>query len=118
MPNENPKHSADEMTPALRKALVESGVVIPTTPSEVELAEAHLRRNVTPQEVEAEFARLEKALDDITAAPAFMRLDECVIPPADSGLGMAARNAGGLDAETLAKIEESVARATRKAPQT
>ncbi len=50
----------------------------------------------------------------ITPDPAFVRLDECVIPPADSGLAMAARNGGELDAETLAKIEESVARATRK----
>ena len=118
MPNENPKYPGDEMTPALRKALVESGAVIPTTPSEVKLAEAHLTGNVTRLQVEAAFARLEKALDDIAPAPAFMRLDECVMPPADGGLAMAARNGGELDTETLAKIEESVARATRKPPQT
>jgi hypothetical protein len=102
------------MTPALRKALVESGVVIPTTPTEVDLAEARLTRKVTPKEVEAAFARLEKALDELSPAPAFMRLDECVIPPADRGLAMAARNGSELDAETLAKIEETVVRATRK----
>ena len=118
MPNENPKHSADEMTPALRKALVESGALIPTTPAEVELAEAHLTRHVTAQEVDAAFAQLQKALNDTSPDPAFMQLDESVIPPADSGLAMAARNGDKLDAETLAKIEESVARATRKPPQT
>lgn len=117
MQNETP-HPGDEMTPALRKALVESGAVIPTTPSEVKLAEKHLKRRVKPNEVEAAFARLEKALDNIAPILEFMQLDKCVMPPAEGGLSMAARNGGELDAETLAKIEESIARATRKPPQT
>lgn len=118
MPNEIPKHSADEMTPALRKALVESGALIPTTPEEVELAEAHLTRDVTRQETEAAFAKLEAALDETTPAPQFMRLDDCVVAAKDSDFAMAARNGTELDAETLARIEESIARATRKPPQT
>ncbi len=118
MPNEIPKHSADEMTPALRKALVESGALIPTTAEEVELAEAHLTRAVTRQEVDAAFAKLEAALDDDSPVSSFMRLDESVVSPTDGGLAMAARNGTELDAETLAKIEASVARATHKPPQT
>lgn len=118
MSNEIPKHSADEMTPALRKALVESGALIPTTAEEVKLAETHLTRNVTPQEVEAAFTKLEAALDDTAPVPLFMHLDECVVPMPESDIAMAARNGAELDAETLAKIEECVARATRKPPQT
>ncbi len=112
MPNETPMHSADEMTPALRKALVESGAIIPTTPEEVELAESHLTRGVTRQEVEAAFAKLEASLDDIKPAPPFMRLDACVMLSTEE-LALAARNGKPLDAETMAKIEDSVSRVMR-----
>lgn len=118
MPNEIPKHSADEMTPALRRALVESGALIPTTPEEVELAEAHLTRDVTRHETETAFAKLEATLDDTSPASPFMRLDDCVVPATESDFAMAARNGTELDAETLARIEESIARVTRKPPQT
>ena len=116
MPDKTPKQTADELTPALRKALVELGTIIPTTPDEVALAEAHLTDGTTPEEVEASFKKLEQILDD-SLAPAFMRLDESVVSPTDCGLSMAARNGDELDAETLARIEESVARATRKTPR-
>ena len=118
MPDETPKQAADELTPALRKALVELGAIIPTTPEEVELAEAHLTDGTTHEEAEASFKKLEQILDDDSLAPAFMHLDESVASPTDCGLSMAARNGDELDAETLARIEESVARATRKPPQT
>jgi hypothetical protein len=117
MSNEIKKHPADEMTPALRKALVESGALIPTTPREVRLAETRGECHLTQKEISESFAQLEKALDGASSDPAFMRLDESVTAPAGNGLAMAARNGDALDAETLAKIEESVNRATRKPPQ-
>jgi hypothetical protein len=74
MSNEIPKDSADEMTPALRKALVECGVIIPTTSKEVELAEAHLTHMPTPEQVEASFKKLEQMLAGDSPARSFMRL--------------------------------------------
>lgn len=117
MPDEIPKQTPDELTPTLRKALVELGFILPTTPEEVGLAEAHLTDGTTPEEVEASFQKLEQMLDDESLAPSFMRLDESVVSPTNCGLSMAARNGVELDEETLARIEESVARATRKPPQ-
>src|SRR5262245_38167468 len=118
MANEIPKHTADEVTPALRKALVESGAIIPTSPEEVTLAENHLTRTVTPQEIAEAFSKLEAALDETSPPSPFMQLDECVVPPTGDGLAMAARNGVELDADTLAIIEDVVAHAKRKPPQT
>lgn len=118
MPKEIPKKSQDEMTTALRKALVECGAIIPITPDEVELAQRHLTPTPTPNQVDAAFARLEATLNDGRITLSFMNLDDCVVPPTNGGLAMAARNGTELDAETLAKIEKSVSDATRKPSQT
>lgn len=117
MPERNPQHSADEMTPALRKALVELGAVIPTTPQEVKLAEAQLGPEPLRSEVDAAFADILHALDDTQSRKPFMQIDEILIAAADSELAMAARNGTELDAETLAQIERDVAAAIRKPPQ-
>lgn len=50
----------DELTPELRKALVELGVITPTTPDEVKLAEARMQRK---RELDAAWEQLEKSLD-------------------------------------------------------
>ena len=117
MPETNPQHSADEMTPALRKALVEIGAVIPTTPQEVKLAEAQLGTEPLRSEVDAAFAAVLHALDDRESSRPFMRLDESDIAASNNELAMAARNGTELDAKTLAQIERDVAAVTRKAPQ-
>ena len=118
MPDSHPQHSADEMTPALRKALVEIGAVIPTTPQEVKLAEAQLGPEPPRSEVDAAFVAVLHALDDTKSSKPFMQLDESVVAAADNELAMAARNGTELDAETLAQIERDVAAVTRKLPQT
>lgn len=104
------------MTPALRKALVETGAIIPTTPGEVRLAQSALARYPNQQEVDAAFVKLEQALGDTSPAP-FMQLNDCVAPSADGGLSMAARNGEELDPDTLARVEESIAQAARKSSQ-
>ncbi len=118
MPDSNTPHSADEMTPALRKALVELGAAIPTTPQEVRLVEAQLSSEPSRSEIDAAFATVLHALDDSKSSKPFMQLDDAVVSAADDGLAMAARNGSELDATTLAQIERDVASATRKPPQT
>jgi hypothetical protein len=102
------------MTSSLRRALVESGVVIPTTLEEVKLAESNCAREVSRDELDASFAKLEQALDGNAPEHSFMHLHQCVMPSTEDGLALAARNGKPLDAETLAKIEDDVSGVIRK----
>src|SRR5690242_1663194 len=107
MPNESEKHSVDELTQTLRKALIESGAIIPVTPEEVELAERHLTGGVTSRDVDAAFIKLEKSLQNLSPV-SFMQLEETIAIPIKNDFAMAARNGEELDAETMAKIENTV----------
>ena len=77
MSDNTPKETNDELTVALRKALVEIGALIPTSPEEVRLVENHLTIGTTPEQVELAFKKLEQKLGDPVASP-FMRLHESV----------------------------------------
>ena len=115
MPNENSKHSGDEMTPALRKALIESGALIPTTPNDVVLAQRLIDSRVSPEIIAAAFARLERLIDDAETNSTFIKIDG---PMVSDGLqSMAARNGEELDAETLAKLDQAITEAIDKPPQ-
>ncbi len=116
--NETPNESADELTSALRKALVEIGILIPRTAEEVTLAEACITDGTTPEQVASSFEKLERMLDSSSTAPAFMRLRESIADLREGGLSMAARKGATLDAKTRAKIEETIARITGKSTQT
>lgn len=118
MPDSHSTQPDDELTPVLRKALVEIGALIPTTSEEVQLAEAHLGSEPTRAEVADAFENVQRLLHGKADSPAFMRLDESIVVSADNELAMAARNGTALDAETRAKIEQDVAAATRKPSQT
>jgi len=63
MNKNNPQESTDELPSDLRKALIECGALIPTTPDEVEIAEKQLEIRATPAQINAAFSELEKALD-------------------------------------------------------
>jgi hypothetical protein len=117
MTNDNSQQPPDEMTPALRKALVECGAIIPITPEEVFLAEKQLSIDAEASHVDSAFKALEDALDDPSKDLSFMRLDDSVAPQKGGDLAMAARNGDELDEETRAKIEESVRKALRKPRQ-
>jgi phage-related tail fiber protein len=101
-----PDHTLGDLTPALRKALVELGTIIPTTPEEVELAEAHLADEATPAEVQAAFEKLERQLAADESETLAIRLAKPFSAAADSGRK--------LDAETLAKTDVDVATAAKK----
>lgn len=116
MPNEQTNQNTDEITPILRKALVEIGVLIPISPSEVVIADSHFVQEPSSEEENAAFTRLEQILDDDTSSLFFMRIDETLFTPKDGGLAMAARNGEELDSETLAKIKQAIAQATRIPP--
>jgi len=110
MSNDNPKETNDELTAALRKALVEIGALIPTSPEEVELAEKHLTDGTTAEQVEASFRKLEEILDDDLVTSPFMQLHESVALPAEGCVSVAARHGPpNLGRETLAKIVDDVA---------
>jgi hypothetical protein len=115
MHNHSERPNPEELTPALRKALVELGAVIPTTPEEVVLVETKLTHKVSARETQQAFERLEQSLDDPHES-SFMRLHDCVLAPAEDGLAMAARKGIKLDREMLEKIAKSVARARSKSP--
>lgn len=114
MSESQPKQTADEMTPALRKALVEIGAVIPTSIQEVKLAEAQNGPEPERAEVEAAFDAILYALDSTESNKPFIRLDESFSATSSNNLALAARNGGELDAETLAQIEIDVANALNK----
>lgn len=117
MPDSNAQPPSDEMTPALRKALVELGAVIPTTPQEVKLVESQLGPEPTRSEIDAAFESVLHVLEDSNSDKPFIHLDESVVDATDNMLAMAARNGSELDEETLAKIERDVAAAIRKPAQ-
>lgn len=117
MTNENSKQATDELTPAVRKALIECGAVIPVTPEEVLLLEKQITVKAKPAEIEAAFKKLEKHLDDPSTRLSFMRLDDSFKPQNEDEFSMAARKGCELDDETRAKIEASVLKALQKPPQ-
>lgn len=108
MSNNTPKETNDELTVALRKALVEIGALIPTSPEEVKLAENHLTIGTTPEQVELAFKKLEEKLSDPFVSP-FMRLHESVLLPDEECVSVAARGAKNLKRETLKKVANAVA---------
>jgi len=116
MTKKYPHEDTDELPPALRKALIECGAVIPTTPKEVLLAERQQKTKASPDQVEAAFQKLELALDDPTDDLSFAKINDALLTMQNEDLAMAARNGMELDEETRAKIEESVQRALRKPP--
>jgi hypothetical protein len=117
MTKNNPQESTDEFPSGLRKALIECGALIPTTPEEVLLAERQLKIRTTREQIKAAFSELERALDDPTAEISFARLDDSVSVVKNQDLAMAARNGMELGDETRAKIEDSVDKALRKPQQ-
>ena len=117
MTKNNPQESTDEFPSDLRKALIECGALIPTTPDEVLLAERQLKVRTTPAQIKAAFSELEKALDDPNTEISFVRLDDSISVVKNQDLAMAARNGTELGDETRAKIEDSVDKALRKPQQ-
>lgn len=114
MSESQPKQTADEMTPALRRALVEIGAVIPTSIQEVKLAEAKNGPEPGSGEIEAAFDAVLYALDSTESTKPFIRLDESFSAASSNNLALAARNGNELDAKTLAQIESDVANALNK----
>jgi hypothetical protein len=100
------------MTPALRKALIESGALIPTTPTEVRLAQRFLTESLTPDQIDAAFSKLDSMLETDSPAPPFIELDEPLPSPGGQGMASAARNGSELSESLLARIDEDVDRAT------
>lgn len=105
--------SAEELTPELKQALVEIGAIIPTTAAEVALVENKFNSALPKAEVSAAFDAVLRMMDGDRSSKGFIK--PIALPAAgDYELAMAARNGHALDAETLAKIEADVAKATRK----
>ena len=117
MNKNNPQESTDELPSDLRKALIECGALIPTTPDEVEVAEKQLEIRATPAQINAAFSELEKALDDPASEICFLKLSETLSVLRNEDLAMAARNGNELAEETRAKIEKSVDDALKKPQQ-
>ena len=113
MPNSRTPQSDDELTPELKQALVEIGAIIPTTAAEVALAENKLAAAPSKAKMNAAFDAVLRMIDNDTTSEAFVH-SVAVPAEADYEFAMAARNGVVLDAETLAKIEADVARATQK----
>lgn len=102
--------TADELTPALRTALVELGAIIPTTSEEVELAEANFTDGTTAEEEAAAFQQLQRELNGDAPSHSFMKLNVSFPARKDGTLSVAARNGEEIDVETRARIERSVDR--------
>jgi hypothetical protein len=102
--------AGEELTPEIRKALVEFGAHIPTTPEEVELAEAHLTLKLSSAQLDEAVARIEKKNSN-SATLSFICLTKST-PPTD-GLALAARNGKKFTPETIKKIESSIDLAAR-----
>ena len=117
MTKKNPQESTDELPPELRKALIECGAVIPTTPDEVLIAERQHQIKTAPAQIDTAFRKLEKALADPTTDLSFAQLNDSLKMPKNEDLAMAARNGSELDEETRAKIEGSITKALRKPRQ-
>jgi|SRR5947209_10687921 len=117
MNKNNPQESTDELPSDLRKALIECGALIPTTPAEVEVAEKQLEIRATPAQINAAFSELEKGLDDPITEIKFVKLSESLSVLRNDDLAMAARNGNELAEETRAKIEKSVDDALKKPQQ-
>lgn len=113
MPNPRTKQSADELTPELKQALVEIGAIIPTTAAEVALVGNKFTAALPNSEVNAAFDAILRMMDADASTDTFIKPVVMSVVD-DYELAMAARNGHALDAETLAKIEADVARATRK----
>jgi hypothetical protein len=117
MNKNNPQELTDELPSDLRKALIECGALIPTTPNEVEIAEKQLEIRATPAQINASFREIEKALDDPTTEIEFVKLSESLSVLRNEELAMAARNGNDLAEEIRAKIEKSVNNALKKPQQ-
>ena len=113
MPYPNTTEPDDELTPELKRALVEIGAIIPTTTEEVELAEAQYTSEPSSAKVNAAFEKVLFLLAEEAPAEGFIQLPTVTASTTGCELAMAARNGGELDADTLAKIEQDVARATQ-----
>ena len=105
----------DDLTPEIRKALVEIGAVIPTTVAEVALAERHLDCQVSLSQIDASFAQIEQMLawqsSPNTGAPVMRYTTNAA---SCTGLALAARNGTEIDEATRAIIEADIAEATNK----
>jgi hypothetical protein len=117
MNKNNPQESTDELPSDLRKALIECGALIPTTPEEVEIAEKQLEIRATPAQINAAFSELDKALDDPITEIKFVKLNRSLSVSRDEDLAMAARHGNDLAEETRAKIEKSIDDALKKPRQ-
>jgi hypothetical protein len=117
MTKKHPHEAKDDLPSELRKALIECGAVIPTTPEEVLLAERQHKVKAPPVQIEAAFKKLELALDDPTDDLSFAKLNDPLLTMQNEELAMAARNGTELDEETRAKIEASVQKTLRKPSQ-
>lgn len=117
MKNKHPHEATDDLPPELRKALIECGAIIPTTPEEVLLAERQHKAMISPAEIDAAFKKLELALNDPTDDLSFAKVNDVLVTMQNEDLAMAARNGEELDEETRAKIEKSVQKFLGKPPQ-
>ena len=117
MRNKHPHGAKEDLPPELRKALIECGAVIPTTPEGVLLAEQQHIVKMSPAEIDAAFKKVELALNDPADDLSFAKANDALVTIQNEDLAMAARNGEDLDEETRAKIEESVQRVLRKPRQ-
>jgi hypothetical protein len=108
MTNRTANESIDDLPTELRKALVESGAVIPTSPEEVVLAEKHFRIKTVPSEIDAAFNKLEEAFNNPDDDLSFIKLSTSFMTLKNEDLAMAARSGTEIDDETRAKIEETI----------
>ena len=113
MTNQASEKIQDEMKPAIHKAMVELGHVIPTTPETVELAENQLIEDGDDSDIDESFARLSNLLKSGKPAPSFCELEESFIPLMNTELSMAARNGNGevLPAVILDQINADIEQA-------
>ena len=108
MTKKNEQERVDDLATELRRALVECGAIIPTTPEEVALAEKHQKLDLSPTQIDIAFGELEKAINNPEVDLSFVKLNASILPIETGELSMAARNGCEIDESTRAKIEETV----------
>ncbi|WP_395741687.1 hypothetical protein [Prosthecobacter sp.] len=115
MSSQSTNQSNDDLRPEIRKALVEIGAVIPTTVSQVSLAERHMDCQVSQSQIDASFAQIEQMLTWQSSAKTAVPVMRYTTDAASfTGLALAARNGSEIDEATRSKIEADIADANRK----
>ena len=99
MSNPSSLQPTDDLTPELRKALVEIGAVIPTTTADVALAERHLECQLSQSQIDASFSQIERMLAH-QSAPKAAPVRYKTNAASSMGLALAARNGSEIDEAT------------------